>query len=811
MTLIQSGPRDTKIVIVGEAPGNQEMREKLPFVGGAGEILTRQLSAVGISRDNCFITNVCHIQPPKNEFGWFMKPKPKPELVLGLMQLKKDLEEIQPNVVLALGSYPLRFLTGKQGINKWRGSILESSLIPGLKVIGTYHPAYILRVWDYKAVADFDFKRLADEANTAEIRRPVRDLVLNPSREDSIWLESQLLHAQWLSIDIECFETPSGWKLACVGFSDSPARAVVWPCDHDWQLGIIKRLCESSIAKVFQNGTFDITVLGSNGINVPYETFKYDTMLGHHSLYTECAGSEGDGAGTGAKKKQAAIAKGLGFQVSIYTKEPYYKDDGKLWQETNDLELFWRYNALDAACTYEIMERQREDLKEFGTECVLEHEVALLEPLHKMMQRGVLIDMKLREELTKKFNDEIATFQAVVDKAVGAVNVKSPKQMLNLLYDKLNLPTKYNRKTGNATANKDAIIELAEKHDHPVLKIILAIRQRRDFVERYLDAQVDRDGRMRCAYDITGTRTGRLSSRQSIHGSGTNLQNIPVRRPEGEGIRRMFLADPGKVLVGRDFKQAEAWIVAYLSRAETLIELFNDPSRDVHFENASRIFGRPVEEITADERYLAKKVIHASNYGMGESRLVQVVNEDAPYTGVRITYSDAKKLMQKYFMIFPEIKETFWREVERELRYSRVLTTPLGRKRMFFGRWDEKLLREAYAYIPQSTVGDLANKALINCYWQIEKQIEGAELMLQVHDAIYMQCYEKDAERVASVMEQCMTIPLTLHGREFTIPSDCKVGRNWSLRPKKNPELNPHGMVDLDVWIKEHADGTTTT
>src|SRR5207247_1704683 len=119
---------------------------------------------------------------------------------------------------------------------------------------------------------------------------------------------------------------------------------------------------------------------------------------------------------------------------------------------------------------------------------------------------------------------------------------------------------------------------------------ILKIRERRDLVERYLSAPVDADGRIRCSWDITGTRTGRLSSRASIYGSGTNLQNIPSRRKEGEHIRRMFISDPGKVLIVRDYSQAEVWLVAYLSECQKLIDLLNDPARDIHRETAAGIF-----------------------------------------------------------------------------------------------------------------------------------------------------------------------------------------------------------------------------
>lgn len=801
MRLIQTGSRQAKIFLVGEAPGQTEDQTGVPFSGGSGELLNRVLDRAGIRRDECFITNVCHERPPKNDFNWFLKPKPKIQLIQGLQRLKADLDEIQPNVIVALGAQPLRFLANKQGIDKWRGSVLPCTLSKGLKVIGTYHPAYALRVWDYKAIIEFDLKRVRAESLTKDIIRPARGLILNPDHITSLGLVEELLTADWLAVDIECTEIHGGWRLSCVGFSDRASRAVVWPCDEAWKLGIIKTLCESRVAKVFQNGTFDVTVLADNGIVVPWDTFKWDTMLGHHSLFPECASGADEMAALGGKKRQSALAKGLAFQVSIYTSEPFYKDDGKLWRETDDKEMFWRYNALDAATTREIRDVQEIELVAFGTRQVLDHEMSLVEPLAVMTRRGVLIDMQLRAELGKKYETEIARLQKALDTVMGSpVNVKSSPQMLKLLYEHLKLPVKYHRETKRPTASKDAIIELSEKHSHPVLAMILQIRQRRDFVERYINAQVDADGRMRCAYDITGTRTGRLSSRQSIYGSGTNLQNIPSRRPEGEAIRRMFIADPGKVMIGRDYSQAEARIVAQLANCRGLIELFNDPTRDIHKENAARIFEKPLSEITSEERYLAKRVVHAANYGMMAPRLAQVVNEDAPYTGVRITVQQAQQLLQKYFMMYPEIREVFWKTVQQEMRHSRTLNTPFGRKRTFFGRWDDKLMREAYSYIPQSTVGDLGCKALVNCYWQIEKQVHGAELLLQVHDAVYMQCYESDALRVATMMEEAMAIPIQIHGREFTIPTDAKIGRNWGSRPKTAPEQNPHGMVDIKLW-----------
>jgi len=421
--------------------------------------------------------------------------------------------------------------------------------------------------------------------------------------------------------------------------------------------------------------------------------------------------------------------------------------------------------------------------------------MSLIRPLLSMTNTGILIDKVKHAQLMAKYEDEVANVQKFLESQVGGLaNAKSPKQMQDLLYNKLGLPVQHKRGTGAVTTDKDAINALAAKHPHPVLMSILEIRERRDLIERYLNTAYDADGRMRCSFDITGTRTGRLSSRASIFGSGTNLQNQP------EEIRAMYIPDKGYCFVYRDYSQAEARVVAYLAGAEGLIELFEDPTRDVHKENAHRIFGTPLEAITEEQRYNSKRGVHAFNYGMEDDKFVRVVNQAFRDTGFRMTYELARRIREGYFLLYPEIKSVFWREVEDELRYSRMLVNAFGRKRIFYGRWDEKLLRDAYSFKPQSTIGDLCCKALVRCYHEIElgRPELQAQLLLNVHDSLLMQCPIEHAEEVAAHMESCMRIPLMVKGRTFYIPTDCKVGFNWANRSKKNPEENPRGLVALD-------------
>lgn len=814
--LIQEGPRDAKILLVSEAPGETEFNSGRPIQGGIGELFSRMLERAEINRWKCFVTNVCHVVPPYNpvdRFKWFYGKAGQLHYMRGVLQLKKDIEAIKPNVVVPLGAHALRALANRNQIDKWRGSIIESTLVKGQKLVATYNPGLVIKVYDYKAVCEADFARVRAESSDPKIELPRRDYYLHPSKDIREQLASEMERAEWLAVDIECWlDSVSGkWKLACVGFSDSRHRALVIHNDGPDAISSIRRLCSAPNKKVLQNGSFDVTVLAEEGISV--SNFAWDTMLAHHSRYPECASGEDEMSAHAGKKRKAALRKGLAFQTSWYTREPFYKDDGKIWKETGDLKLFWLYNGRDAAVTREIKDVQQGELEEFGTTSVLAHEMDLVPACLAATRRGIRIDLPVRNALISSITAEVERLQAFIDSVAGGpFNAKSPKQVQTFLYETLKLPKQYKKgKDGNqsVTGDKYAIDALAAKYKHPVLLGILKVRERRDLIERYLQATVDSDGRMRCSFDITGTRSGRLSSRASIYGSGTNLQTIPARKKEGEQIRRMFIADEGKVLIVRDYSQAEVWVVAYAARCQKLITLLTDKSRDIHKETATGIFNCLLDQVTDAQRYLAKRTVHASNYGIGGKELATKVNEDFETTGIRITPADGDRFIQGYFLTYPEIKQNYWREVDNELKYSRTLNTPFGRKREFFGRWDDKLLREAYSYIPQSSVGDLGGKAFVRCYNEIElgRPELQADLLLNVHDAIIMQAPRANALSVARLMGEVMAIPMTVQGQTFTIPSDCKVGLNWAKFNAKvdpaDPMYNPNGLRDLEKGGRE--------
>ncbi len=328
----------SKIAIIGEAYGEQEEAEKAPFVGASGYELTRMLSEAGIHRADCYLTNVFNLRPPGNKLAAFCGPKP--EGIRGLPPIGKDgyvkacytaelerladeLVQLNPNLIIALGNTPLWALCGKTGISKLRGTTQLSNLVvAGFKVLPTYHPAAVLRQWEHRPIVVVDFMKAKREAEFPEIRRPKREIWIEPTLEDlNAFRQRYLTGAKRpLSVDIET----AGNQITCIGWGFSNIALVVpfvdsrrkgrsyWATISDerkaWEFN--KQLLEDhSIAKIFQNGLYDIAFLWrAYGIKV-YGA-EHDTMLLHHALHPESL-------------------KALGFLGSIYTDEGPWKNERK--------------------------------------------------------------------------------------------------------------------------------------------------------------------------------------------------------------------------------------------------------------------------------------------------------------------------------------------------------------------------------------------------------------------------------------------------------------------------------------------------
>lgn len=324
----------TEIAIVGEAWGEAEARERTPFIGPAGYLLSQMLEAAEISRADCFVTNVFNLHPPRNDLETLCGPKAGrlpgyPALIKGkyidarlepeVTRLAQELYECRPNLVICLGNTALWAFRGITAISKYRGTTeISTHTISGLKTLATYHPAGILRQYELRPIAIADLRKAKRESAYPDIRRPERTIFVPETIEDLISL-LPLLDTNRLAVDIET----AGNQITCIGFAPNPGTAIVVPIvdyrrkdrsywkhagDESRMWRIIQEILENRhIGKTFQNGLYDIAFLWRS-LGIAVLGAEHDTMLLHHALQPESL-------------------KGLGFLGSIYCDEGAWKNE----------------------------------------------------------------------------------------------------------------------------------------------------------------------------------------------------------------------------------------------------------------------------------------------------------------------------------------------------------------------------------------------------------------------------------------------------------------------------------------------------
>jgi DNA polymerase-1 len=409
--------------------------------------------------------------------------------------------------------------------------------------------------------------------------------------------------------------------------------------------------------------------------------------------------------------------------------------------------------------------------------------------------RGVLLDESARAELVTKFNQQTIDIRAQIDKIVGReFNPNSPQQVMALLYDEYKLPVIYKRGKGGSvrTADEEALLRLHKRYpDEPVLTKIIEYRKVTKLVSSFLKAKTEEDGAMHTSYNPSGTDTFRISSSKSLWGSGMNLQNIPIgKRPGVENIRHLFIARPGCRFVKGDEVQAEAMVVARILCRYNDYYLWNryanEPDFDIHKWAASTIFNIPEDVVNDYQRSVGKIANHAGNYCAGP----KVVQSTATKWGVEgVDYNMAKKIAESRRGALKGLQK-WWQDVEMTIRRSRTLTTCMGRRRQFFGRFDDNAtIRAAVAFEPQSVVGDVCNRIFWLLYQEFQQNVPAQfadkqdqfAVILQVHDEVVAECPVEAVGWVKDRMNKAAWQPLYLNDDmdPLVIPIEITSGPNW--------------------------------
>lgn len=493
-------------------------------------------------------------------------------------------------------------------------------------------------------------------------------------------------------------------------------------------------------------------------------------------------------------------------------------------------ENFLRYSALDAACTTEVKDGFWKDMKPFQPAYDLT--LNIFPVLMYMMTRGVKIDRAALDQTKLDVLAKADEYQEELNAICGrTLNVNSPKDVANYFYGELGIPA-YRNAEGGITTDDLALQKLVRGTvARPGLrqaKLVQEIRGLRKLYGTYLNLEFDSDGRLRGSYNPRGTKFGRLSSSQTIFGTGTNFQNLP------QEFKKFLVADDGYVFVEVDKRQAEWVAVAYLTgdarminavesgldvHAATAMGMYNVPLEIVKLEHKLNSHSTNAEEIREHRihhpdiqaamrtsgvvwprsmslRQAGKKSNHGLNYDEGYRGFAKI-NE--------IDEAEAKRIVNMYHDLYPGIRG-WYESVKRQLQAGRTLTNYFGRSVRFLGGWGDDLFKSAYSMLPQSTVVDSLNLGMQRIYDSKEMCGSGganAEVLAQVHDSILLQVpisFLMEEENFLWFIEtiKFYTSPnISYNGRTFKIASDFKFGMNWG---GYHAEKNATGMKEFEDY-----------
>ena len=787
-TIRPTGPSPAKVMIVVEAPSQEDERKGLPLAGAAGDELGRMLQEAGLNRSTCFTTVAIRVRPTSGypDEAFFAKNKSSitsshiqlrdkmvlPPVIDGLEMLKREIELCRPNVIIALGNIPMWMLTGKWGITSWRGSMLQTDLALNLpyqpKVLPTYAPAMILRKWDWRPIAVTDLRRAAGMSQSQELIRPNYKFLIRPSYSTAKGTLLKLLALADLQPEgkklklADDIETRAG-HIACIGVAWSCLEALCiplmclerpegyWPEEQEVELmHLLYRLyTHKQVEIVGQNHLYDDQYFLRHLCFKP--NVARDIMLTQHTMFSN-------------------LQKSLDFQASMYL--PYYcywKDEGKEWNTSIPEDEYWGYNCKDAVQTFELDEVEQPLIDKMRLREVHDFQQKLYHPVLKTMEKGVRVDVAKRQVFHTQLEREILEREEWIKNLLGRpINLSSPKQLQELFYYELGFKEVIHRKTKTVTTDEEAMRKLMAREPlvRPLIRKILEIRSLNVFQSTFVSAPLDVDLRMRCSYNIAGTDTFRFNSRKNAFGSGMNLQNVPSGGEMDEGfdlvlpnIRTLFIPDPGMEFFDIDLSSADLRIVVWESD-EPEMKAMLAQGLDPYTEIAKEFYHDQTITKKDPRRQTFKSFAHGTHYlGTPEGL--------ADKLGLQVRA--ARDTQAWYFKRFPRIKKWQDNAIRDGVQKRRMVQNIFGYRMHFFDRIEGTVLNQAAAWIPQSTVGCLINRA----YVAIDEREPEVDILLQVHDSLAGQYPIAKRDEILPRILQHAAIPLP-YDDPLTIPVGVK-------------------------------------
>ncbi len=547
-----------------------------------------------------------------------------------------------------------------------------------------------------------------------------------------------------------CFDTettsidPNEAELVGMSFAIEKGEAWYVPLPKDREetntiLSEFKPLLENeAIEKIGQNLKYDMIVLKWHGIEVKGSLF--DTMIAHYLIEPELRHNMDYLAETYLKYQPISITTLIGKK-------------GKNQLNMGDIavERVVDYACEDADITMQLKDVLAPKLKEDNLEELYQTiEVPLVESLVELEYNGINIDADYLETYSKELEIQIRDFENNIYENAGMqFNIASPKQVGEVLFDKLKIPYRWRKtKTGQYSTNEEKLTELSV--DHPIVADILRFRGLAKLKSTYVDAlprmMNPKTGRIHSSFNQALTATGRLSS------NNPNLQNIPIRTPEGAKVREAFIPRNSEyTLLAADYSQIELRLIAEISGDEAMLEAFQK-GQDIHSATAARIFEVPFEEVTKIQRYRAKTVNFSIIYGAGATNLSKQLD---------IKRTEASALIEQYFKQYSGLKSYMDSTVEYA-RENGYVSTLMGRRRFLRdinsknGMIRSHAERNAVNTPIQGTAADMIKIAMVNVHQALKEGNFKTKMILQVHDELVFDAHKDELDTIRPIIEEKM-------------------------------------------------------
>ena len=643
---------------------------------------------------------------------------------------------------------------------------------------------------------DLEFKSLADRVLKKTVSKPknanlqldlfgestavVEDMFVNSSldtfktsgaeyhlietEEDARKLSELIVTSKEVAFDTETTSV-NAINAELVGLSfalkEKEAYYIAVPAKREEALRIVnifKNVYESeNIVKIGQNTKYDIEVLKNYGIEV--KAPLWDTMIAHYLI------------NPGRENNMDYMAETLLKYQTIHIEE-LIGPKGPRQKNMRDLSPteIRDYAAEDADITLRLKNVLEPKLKEVGAEELFHNiEMPLVPILADMEYTGVKLDTKALDEVRLTFNERMIQLEKEIYELAGQeFNISSPRQVGDILFGKLQIIEKAKKtKTGQYQTSEEVLQQLSSKH--PIVAKILTYRGLKKLIGTYVDALPKlinpRTGHIHTSFNQCVTTTGRLSS------SDPNLQNIPVRGEDGKEIRKTIIPEEGQEFFSADYSQIELRVMASMSGDENMIEAFTSDA-DIHAATSAKIFHKPIEEVTKDERAKAKRANFGIIYGISVFGLAQNMGIDR---------AEAKALIDGYFETFPGVQQ-FMEDSKKRVSGKGYAETLYHRRRYLpdinshNGTVRAVAERNAINAPIQGTAADIIKIAMIRIYERFKKENIRSKMILQVHDELNFSVLPEEKFHVKQIVLEEMQNAATLR---VPLIADCGWGANW--------------------------------